>query len=80
LDDAGLARKAAVVEQANATQAGHLRDPLEVMRRLGGREVAAIAGAILAARLERIPVILDGYVVTAAAAILHAIDARSIAH
>lgn len=80
LDDAGLARKAAVVEQALATHAGHLRDPLEVLRRLGGREVAAIAGAILAARLERIPVILDGYVVTAAAAILHAIDARSIAH
>lgn len=80
LDDAGLARKAAVVEQALATHAGHLRDPLEVLRRLGGREVAAIAGAILAARLERIPVILDGYVVTAAAAILHAIDPRSIAH
>lgn len=80
LDDAGLARKAAVVEQALATHAGHLRDPLEVLRRLGGREVAAIAGAILAARLERIPVILDGYVVTAAAAILQAIDPRSIAH
>ena len=80
LDDAGLARKAAVVEQALATHAGHLRDPLEVLRRLGGREVAAIAGAILAARLERIPVILDGYVVTAAAAILHALDPRSIAH
>ncbi|MBB4015510.1 nicotinate-nucleotide--dimethylbenzimidazole phosphoribosyltransferase [Chelatococcus caeni] len=80
LDDAGLARKAAVVEQALATHAGHLADPLEVLRRLGGREVAAVAGAILAARLERIPVILDGYVVTAAAAILHAIDPRSIAH
>lgn len=80
LDDAGLARKAAVVEQALATHSGHLDDPLEVLRRLGGREVAAVAGAILAARLERIPVILDGYVVTAAAAILHAIDPRSIAH
>ena len=44
-----------------------------MLRRLGGREIAAMAGAILAARLQRIPVVLDGYVATAAAAILHAI-------
>ena len=43
--------------------AGHLDDPLEVLRRLGGREIAAMAGAILAARLQRVPVVLDGYVV-----------------
>jgi nicotinate-nucleotide--dimethylbenzimidazole phosphoribosyltransferase len=58
----------------------HLGDPLEVLRRLGGREIAAIAGAIMAARMERIPVVLDGYVVTAAAAILHALDPASIDH
>ncbi|MDJ1159795.1 nicotinate-nucleotide--dimethylbenzimidazole phosphoribosyltransferase [Chelatococcus sp. SYSU_G07232] len=80
LDDAGLARKVAVVEKALATHAGHLSDPLEVLRRLGGREVAAIAGAILAARLQRIPVILDGYVVTAAAAILQALDPTALDH
>jgi nicotinate-nucleotide--dimethylbenzimidazole phosphoribosyltransferase len=57
-----------------------LSDPLEVLRRLGGREIAAIAGAIMAARMERIPVVLDGYVVTAAAAILHAIDDRALDH
>ncbi|MGH6842005.1 MAG: nicotinate-nucleotide--dimethylbenzimidazole phosphoribosyltransferase, partial [Methylocella sp.] len=55
-------------------------DPLEVMRRLGGREIAAIAGAIVAARMERIPVILDGYVVCSAAAILHAQDSRALDH
>ena len=55
-------------------------DPLEILRRLGGREVAALAGAILAARLQHIPVILDGYVVTAAAAILHAIHPATIDH
>jgi nicotinate-nucleotide--dimethylbenzimidazole phosphoribosyltransferase len=57
-----------------------MSDPLEVLRRVGGREIAAMAGAIMAARMERIPVVLDGYVVTAAAAILHALDPASIDH
>ncbi|HVL72838.1 MAG TPA: nicotinate-nucleotide--dimethylbenzimidazole phosphoribosyltransferase, partial [Beijerinckiaceae bacterium] len=70
VDDAGLARKVATVEAALARHRNHLGDPLEVLRRLGGRDVAAIAGAILAARLQHIPVVLDGYVATAAAAIL----------
>jgi nicotinate-nucleotide--dimethylbenzimidazole phosphoribosyltransferase len=80
VDDAGLARKAAVVEAALGRHREHLNDPLEVLRRLGGREIAALAGAILAARLERIPVVLDGYVVTAAAAILHAIEPTALDH
>jgi nicotinate-nucleotide--dimethylbenzimidazole phosphoribosyltransferase len=80
VDDLGLARKIAAVEAAVAHHKGHLSDPLEVMRRLGGREIAAIAGAILAARIERIPVILDGYVVCAAAAILHALDKTALDH
>lgn len=80
VDDAGLRRKISVVEAALAQHAGHLDDPLEVLRRLGGREIAAIAGAILAARLRRIPVVLDGYVVTAAAAVLHALDAQALDH
>jgi nicotinate-nucleotide--dimethylbenzimidazole phosphoribosyltransferase len=71
VDDAGLARKIDAVERALALNAGKLSDPLEIMRRLGGREIAAIAGAIMAARMERIPVVLDGYVATAAAALLH---------
>src|SRR6478736_3139564 len=62
LDDAGLARKVAAVEAALERHREHLSDPLEVLRRLGGREIAAIAGAILAARQQRIPVLLDGYV------------------
>ena len=80
VDDAGFARKVSAVERAVALHRDHLSDPLEVMRRLGGREIAALAGAIMAARIERVPVILDGYVVTAAAAILHAIDPTSIDH
>jgi nicotinate-nucleotide--dimethylbenzimidazole phosphoribosyltransferase len=63
-----LQRKIAAVEKAVALHRDHLSDPLELLRRLGGREIAAMAGAILAARMERIPVIIDGYVATAAAA------------
>ena len=80
LDDAGLARKTEVVAAAVALHRDHLADPLEVLRRLGGREIAAMVGAILAARIERIPVILDGYVVCAAAAVLHALDPAALDH
>lgn len=55
-------------------------DSFEVLRRLGGREIAAIAGAILAARMERIPVILDGFVVCAAAAVLYKANPRALDH
>jgi hypothetical protein len=68
VDADGLARKIGAVARAVARAGGPGLDPLEVLRRVGGREIAAIAGAILAARLQRIPVLLDGYVVTAAAA------------
>src|SRR5271168_1189324 len=51
VDDAGLKRKADAVRAAVALHREHLSDPLEALRRLGGREIAAIAGAILAARI-----------------------------
>ncbi len=68
VDDAGLARKTEVVAQGVALHATD--DPLEALRCLGGRELAAMAGAIAAARQHRIPVILDGFICTAAAAVL----------
>jgi nicotinate-nucleotide--dimethylbenzimidazole phosphoribosyltransferase len=80
VDDEGLKRKADAVRRAVALHRDHLDDPFEVLRRLGGREIAAMAGAILAARMERTPVLLDGYVVCAAAAILHALDPSSLDH
>jgi nicotinate-nucleotide--dimethylbenzimidazole phosphoribosyltransferase len=80
VDDAGLARKNAVIDAALALHGPHLRDPLELLRRLGGREIAAMMGAVLAARRAKIPVVLDGYVACAAAALLHAMDADAIAH
>ncbi len=75
-----LARKIATVDKAVALHKDHLDDPLEILRRLGGREIAAMAGAILAARVERIPVIIDGYVATAAAAILKAANPAALDH
>ncbi|MGD9543537.1 MAG: nicotinate-nucleotide--dimethylbenzimidazole phosphoribosyltransferase [Methylocystis sp.] len=80
LDDAGLSRKNAAIDAALALHAAHLSDPLEILRRLGGREIAAMMGAIAAARMNRIPVVLDGYVACAAAALLHAIAPDMIAH
>ena len=80
VDRAGLARKADAVTRAVALHQAHLGDPLEVLRRLGGREQAAMAGAILAARLQQVPVLLDGYVATAAAAVLFAIRPDALDH
>jgi nicotinate-nucleotide--dimethylbenzimidazole phosphoribosyltransferase len=80
IDDSGYARKIAAVTAAVALHKEYLADPLEAMRRLGGREIAAMAGAIVAARRERIPVVLDGYVVCSAAAILHAINKAALDH
>ncbi|MFD0915532.1 nicotinate-nucleotide--dimethylbenzimidazole phosphoribosyltransferase [Pseudahrensia aquimaris] len=79
-DEKGMALKAEVIERAIALHKDHLGDPLEVLRRLGGREIAAMAGAILAGRAQRIPVIVDGFVASSAAAILHAADPTALDH
>lgn len=71
LDDKGVSRKVAAVEAALALHGEHCRDPFETLRRLGGREIAAMAGAILAARRHRIPVLLDGFIACASVAPLH---------
>ena len=66
IDPPGLERKRAAVQAAAARHSG--LEPLDVLRCLGGRELAAIAGAITAARHLGVPVLLDGFVCTAAAA------------
>lgn len=75
-DEAG----ARIVGAALATHGANLKDPLEALRRLGGREIAALAGAILAARVEKAPVILDGYASLAAAAVLRAAEPSAADH
>lgn len=79
-DASGVALKAQVVQRAVALHGDHLTDPLEVLRRLGGREVAAMAGAILAGRVQRVPVIVDGFVASAAAAVLYTADPAALDH
>ncbi len=79
VDDAGLARKAEAVAAAVGRLSGE-RDPLEILRRVGGREIAAMCGAIVAARMERVPVIVDGFVTTAAASVVHAMDPIAVDH
>jgi nicotinate-nucleotide--dimethylbenzimidazole phosphoribosyltransferase len=80
VDAEGLRRKADAVRRAVALHQAHLADPLDVLRRLGGRELAAMAGAILGARMQRVPVLIDGYVATAAAAVLHKAHPQALAH
>ena len=80
IDDEGLKRKCAAVEAALTTHASILHDPLLVLSHLGGREIAAMAGMILAARMEHIPLVIDGYVATAAAAVLHAANPAALDH
>lgn len=80
VDDAGLARKAAAVDKAIAFHKPELTDPLAILARLGGREIAAMLGALIAARHQKIPVIVDGFVATSAAAIAQAVNPHAIDH
>ncbi|KQM21765.1 nicotinate-nucleotide--dimethylbenzimidazole phosphoribosyltransferase [Novosphingobium sp. Leaf2] len=80
VDDSGLQRKIAAIDAAIYLHGAMCPDAFESLRRLGGREIAAIAGAILAARLRRIPVLIDGFIVTAALATLAADNPLIAAH
>jgi nicotinate-nucleotide--dimethylbenzimidazole phosphoribosyltransferase len=78
LDDAGVARKAAIIDAALARHAA--ADPLDAARIFGGRELAALLGATLAARVKGVPVLLDGFVCTAAVAPLASLHPGALAH
>ena len=78
VDDAGLQRKQAAIDAALARHAG--LDSLGLAAALGGRELAAILGATLAARFAGVPVLLDGFVSTAAAAPLAALAPGGLDH
>ncbi|WP_282604610.1 nicotinate-nucleotide--dimethylbenzimidazole phosphoribosyltransferase [Pelagibius sp. Alg239-R121] len=80
IDDPTLSRKIELIDQASERHRSIMTDPLEALRCVGGLELAAIAGAVLAARMARTPVLLDGFACTAAAAVLYAIDPRALDH
>ena len=79
-DKAGIARKVEVIERGLKRHAAVIGNAPAILATLGGREQAAICGAVLAARSARIPVILDGFICTAAAAVLYAADKRLLDH
>jgi nicotinate-nucleotide--dimethylbenzimidazole phosphoribosyltransferase len=80
VDAEGVARKAAVVERAIEFHRGAPYNAFETLGRVGGREIAAIAGAVLRARQLRIPVVLDGFITCAAVAPLAADQPEIVAH
>jgi len=79
VDDEGLLRKREAVREAVA-RIVFVLDPLEVLREVGGAELVAMAAAIVAARHRKLPVLIDGYVVTAAALPLASISAAALDH
>jgi nicotinate-nucleotide--dimethylbenzimidazole phosphoribosyltransferase len=67
LDEQGVARKAAVIRRALEKHSPHLRTPLEALRRLGGFEIASLAGAYMRCAQLGIPALIDGFIAGAAA-------------
>ncbi len=73
LDDVGLARKRALLEQALAAWPEKGGDPLAVLARFGGFEIAMLAGAMLAAARARMVLLIDGFIVTSALLVARAL-------
>ncbi len=67
LDRQGVMRKAEVIARALALHREYFSDPLEVLRRLGGFEIAALSGAFLACAKMGVPVLVDGFIASVAA-------------
>lgn len=80
VDDQGLARKRDAIEAGLQRHAARVGDPLAVAAALGGRELAAMMGATLAARRHGVPMFLDGYVASAAVLPLARLTTGALAH
>ncbi len=76
MDDPGLAHKIKVLRKALALHSPSPKGGVEILRAVGGFEIAGMAGAALAAASRRVPVVLDGVISTAAGLIAWAIDPR----
>jgi len=75
-----LKRKIEIVQAGVDRHRPETTGPLDTLARVGGFELAAIAGAVIAARVARTPVVLDGFASTVAAAVVHQLDARGLDH
>lgn len=76
LDEPGLRRKVEVIERALAVNRPDPSDPLNLLRKVGGLEIAGLAGLVIGAASRRIPVVIDGFISTAAAAIACALEPK----
>jgi nicotinate-nucleotide--dimethylbenzimidazole phosphoribosyltransferase len=77
LDEAGIERKIRVIERALAVNRPNPSDAMDVLRKVGGLEIAGLTGLILGAAARRIPVVVDGFISTAAAAVACALQPRA---
>jgi nicotinate-nucleotide--dimethylbenzimidazole phosphoribosyltransferase len=75
VDDAGWQRKVDAIKRGLALHGG--RDGFSTLARLGGYEIAGLAGVVLGAASRRVPVVVDGFIATAAALSAARIDARA---
>ena len=76
LDEPGLKRKIAVIERALAVNRPDPSQPLDALQKVGGLEIAGLTGLIVGAAARRIPVVVDGFISTAAAAIACALEPK----
>ncbi|MBF0458421.1 MAG: nicotinate-nucleotide--dimethylbenzimidazole phosphoribosyltransferase [Nitrospirae bacterium] len=74
IGDAGLSKKVAVIERAIAVNAPDAKDPIDVLAKIGGAEIGAIAGLCLGAAELRLPVVIDGFISTAGVVIAHGLN------
>src|SRR6185436_15719720 len=74
VDDAGWARKVAVIERALVINRPDPADALDVLAKVGGLEIAGLAGVMLGAAAQRVPVLVDGFISSAAALIAAGLD------
>ncbi|MDR3600801.1 MAG: nicotinate-nucleotide--dimethylbenzimidazole phosphoribosyltransferase [Desulfosporosinus sp.] len=79
IDDAGLIKKRRAIEKAFAVNQPDPTDALDVLAKVGGLEIAAIAGSILQAAASRVPIVIDGFISTAGALIAAKLAPKSIA-
>ncbi|MDG1438462.1 MAG: nicotinate-nucleotide--dimethylbenzimidazole phosphoribosyltransferase [Emcibacteraceae bacterium] len=80
INEQGYTLKQKVVTKAFELHKNNQHTSFDILRTVGGRELAAIAGAVLEARYRRIPVLLDGFISTSAAAVLLKDNKKALDH
>ncbi|MDD5255826.1 MAG: nicotinate-nucleotide--dimethylbenzimidazole phosphoribosyltransferase [Candidatus Omnitrophica bacterium] len=77
VDEAGLDRKIAAIEKGLRLHSPDPKDPVDVLAKVGGFEIAGLAGIILAASAARVPVVIDGFISGAAALIAYTLEPKT---